>query len=127
MSENYKKWMAYELAWIAGYRRKLMRTTTHITIPAVLVFMTAFLGLLSFVDRMDPADAFYGGLGGFLVGAVICGFFYLCLRFGLRSSKYQRLIQRAVEGLELPPGEEEQLASEQIGRASGRERVYVSV
>ena len=41
MSENYKKWMAYELAWIAGYRRKLMRTTTNITIPALLVIKTA--------------------------------------------------------------------------------------
>ena len=125
MSENYKKWMAYELAWIAGYRRKLMRTTTHITIPAVLVFMTAFLGLLSFVDRMDPADAFYGGLGGFLAGAAICGFFYLCLRFGLRSSKYQRLIQRAVEGLELPPGEEEQLVSELLAAVDNpKQRFY---
>ena len=33
MGPNYKNWMDYELRWLAGYRKKLMRTTTHVTIP----------------------------------------------------------------------------------------------
>lgn len=124
MGNNYQKWMDYEQRWLDGYRKKLMRTTTHITIPVVIVFMTVFLGMLSFVDRMDPSDALYGGLGGFLAGAAICGFFYLCLRFGLRRSKYRRLIQKAVDGLGLPPGEEEQLAAEMLAAVDDTKRRF---
>ena len=67
MGPNYKNWMDYELRWLAGYRKKLMRTTTHVTIPLVIVFLTLFMGGLSFVDRMNPEDALYGGVGGFLL------------------------------------------------------------
>lgn len=114
MSETYQNWMNYEERWLDGYRKKVMRTTTHITIPVVIVMLTVFFGTISFLDRMDPADAFYGGLGGLLLGAVVCGFFYLCLRFGLRKSKYRRLIRQAVDGLGLPPGEEDRLAAEML-------------
>lgn len=112
MDKAFERWMAYEEEWIAGYRRKLMRTTTHVTIPVVLVFLTLFMGGVSFVDRMSWEDALYGGLGGLLCGGVICGVVYLCLRFGLRTGKYRRLVEQAVEtaGVTLP--EREQLASE---------------
>lgn len=112
MGSSYEKWMAYEEAWIAGYRRKLMRTTTHITIPITLAFLTLFMAGVSFVDRMDPADALWGGVGGLFCGGVICGVIYLCLRFGLRTGKYRRLVQQAVEGMGLPEGERELLAAE---------------
>ena len=60
MGNNYEAWMDYESKWIAGYRRKLMRTTTHITIPITLGFLTLFMGAVAFVDRMSTEDAFYG-------------------------------------------------------------------
>ena len=80
MGNNYEAWMDYESKWIAGYRRKLMRTTTHITIPITLGFLTLFMGAVAFVDRMSTEDAFYGAVGGFFCGAVVCGVIYLCLR-----------------------------------------------
>ncbi len=124
MGPNYKNWMDYELRWLAGYRKKLMRTTTHVTIPLVIVFLTLFMGGLSFVDRMNPEDALYGGVGGFLLGAVVCAFFYLCLRFGLREGKYRRLIQKAIDGLELSPGEEEQLGAEMLAARDDPKRRF---
>ena len=96
MGNNYQQWMEYEMKWLGGYRKKVMRTTTHITIPVTVVFLTVFFGALSFLDRMDPADALYGGLGGLMVGAIVGGFFYLCLRLGLREGKYRRLIQKEI-------------------------------
>lgn len=124
MSEIYQKWMDYEERWLDGYRKKTMRTTTHVTIPVTMAFLALFFAGLSFVDRMDPADALYGGLGGLLAGAVVCGFFYLCLRFGLRKSKYRRLIRQAVEGLALPPGEEDQLAAEMLAAVDDPKRRF---
>ena len=125
MGNNYQQWMEYEMKWLGGYRKKLMRTTTHITIPVVIVFLTVFFGMISFLDRMDLADAFYGGLGGLLLGAVVGGFFYLCLRFGLREGKYRRLIRQAVDGLGLPPGEEETLAAEMLAaRDNTKQRFF---
>lgn len=114
MENKYQQWMNYEMKWLGEYRRKLMRTTTYITIPVVIVFLTVFMGMLSFMDRMDPGDAFYGGLGGFLAGAAISIFFYICLRFGLREGKYRRLIQKAADGLGLDSGEKEVLAAEML-------------
>lgn len=113
MGNNYQQWMDYEMKWLGGYRKKLMHTTTHITIP-VVVFFTVFFGVMSFFDRMNPGDAFYGALGGFLVGAALSILFYLCLRFGLRAGKYRRLIQKAVNGLGLASGEEEVLGTEML-------------
>lgn len=114
MGNNYQAWMDYESKWIAGYRKKLMRTTTHITIPIVLVFLTLFMGAVGFVDRMSPEDAFYGAVGGFFCGAVVCGVIYLCLRFGLRSGKYRKLVRQAVETAGIPEGEWEQLGAEML-------------
>ena len=44
MGPNYQGWMEYESFWIAGYRKKMMRTTTHVTIPAVLVMLALLFG-----------------------------------------------------------------------------------
>lgn len=40
MGTTYQQWMEYESFWIGGYRKKLMRTTTHVTIPLVLGILT---------------------------------------------------------------------------------------
>ena len=128
MGNNYQQWMEYEMKWLGGYRKKVMRTTTHITIPVTVVFLTVFFGALSFLDRMDPADALYGGLGGLMVGAIVGGFFYLCLRLGLREGKYRRLIQKAVDGLGLVSGEEEQLGAEMLAaRDNPKQRFFFEV
>jgi len=125
MGSTYEAWMDYESKWIAGYRKKLMRTTTHVTIPAVLAILTLLLGGVSFLDQMNPEDAFYGGIGGFLCGAVICGFFYLFLRLGLRDGKYRRLIRQAVEASGVTEAEREQLAAEMLAaRDDSRQRIF---
>ena len=125
MGPNYQAWMDYESAWIAGYRKKLMHTTTHITIPAVLAGLVLLLGGISFVDRMDVTDAVGGAAGGLLVGGVVCGLFYALLRFGLRDGKYRRLVEQAVETACITEGEREQLGAELLAaRDDPKRRIY---
>lgn len=125
---KYREWMDYELSWIAGYRKKLMRTTTHFTIPAVIIGLALLFGGLSFVDRMQPADALYGALGGLLLGAVVSLPFYGMLRFGLRGGKYRRLVEQAVETAGIPEGEREQMAAELLAaRDDPKRRIYFEV
>ena len=125
MGNNYEAWMDYESKWIAGYRRKLMRTTTHITIPITLGFLTLFMGAVAFVDRMSTEDAFYGAVGGFFCGAVVCGVIYLCLRFGLRDGKYRRLVRQAVKTAGITEMEREQLGTEMLAaRDDSKQRIF---
>ncbi len=125
MGNNYEAWMDYESKWIAGYRRKLMRTTTHITIPITLGFLTLFMGAVAFVDRMSTEDAFYGAVGGFFCGAVVGGVIYLCLRFGLRDGKYRRLVRQAVKTAGITEMEREQLGTEMLAaRDDSKQRIF---
>ena len=125
MGTNYQQWMEYESFWIGGYRKKLMRTTTHVTIPLVLGILTVLFGLLSFVDQMKAEDAVMGALAGLLLGAMVCLPFYGLLRFGLRDSKYRRLIRQGVEAAGIPEEEREQLATEQLAaRDNPKQRIF---
>lgn len=117
--------MEYESAWIGGYRQKLMRTTTHITIPVVMGLLAVLFGILSFIDRMEPMDAVAGAVGGLIIGAVVCVPFYGILRFGLRDSKYRRLVQQAVETAGVTEGEREAMAAELLAaRDEPKQRIY---
>lgn len=125
MGPNYQGWMEYESAWIAGYRKKMMRTTTHVTIPAVLVMLALLFGGLGFVDQMKMEDAILGAVSGLILGGVVCGFFYALLRFGLRDGKYRRLVERAVETADIPQEEREQLGTELLAaRDDPKGRIY---
>ena len=61
MGNNYEAWMDYESKWIAGYRRKLMRTTTHITIPItlpitiIIIFLSRHPGVFCFPSRIHSS------------------------------------------------------------------------
>lgn len=102
-----------------------MRTTTHITIPITLGFLTLFMGAVAFVDRMSTEDAFYGAVGGFFCGAVVCGVIYLCLRFGLRDGKYRRLVRQAVKTAGITEMEREQLGTEMLAaRDDSKQRIF---
>lgn len=50
--------MDYEMKWLGGYRKKVMHTTTHITIPVVMVFLTAFSGECPLWTGWIPATLF---------------------------------------------------------------------
>lgn len=125
MVSSYQSWLEYEAVWIGGYRRKLMRTTTHVTIPAVLVLMALLLGGLAFVDGMSAAGALMGAVSGLAVGLAVCLPFYLLLRFGLRDSKYRRLVEQAVETAGVTEPEREQLGAELLAaRDDPKSRIY---
>lgn len=125
MGEKYREWMQYESEWIGGYRKKLMRTTTHITIPSVIVCLALLFGALAFIDQMNPSDALAGAVGGLILGAVVSLPFYGMLRFGLRDKKYRRLVEKAVETAGIPEGEREQMAAELLAaRDDPKKRIY---
>ena len=94
MGPNYQGWMEYESFWIAGYRKKMMRTTTHVTIPAVLV---ATIELAIFINQ--GCSYFTGAQVPFIAPTIIS-----CVQLGatvdyaiLMTSRFQEELRKGLD------------------------------
>lgn len=121
MEANFQQWIDEEKKWMAGYRKKTMRTLTHITAPCVIIGLALFFGVMMLLSG-PVSDAVYGAISGAVFGAIIMGFVILIVSVGASNGRMERAIMSAVRQLNLSEAEQFQLASEMLEARGDRSK-----
>lgn len=104
----YERWLESEKKWIGEYCSKMKKQQILKVVPATMGILTLLFGFIS-----APSGYFvFGALGGFGMGALVCGFFLLILLPGLSPNRYKKKLEKAVKKIKLSETEKEQLAKE---------------
>lgn len=112
--DTYQKWLQSEKEWIDIYCKKIRRQSLCITMPLILVIMTILFGGLAALSGGKPEEFVDGAIGGFVLGAIVCGIYLLILLPGLSAGRYTKKIEKNIRELSFSENEKEQLAQEML-------------
>ncbi len=122
---SYEKWIEEEIKWIGIYCSKMRRQALCVVAPSILGGTALLLGVLQLIGSENVEDFVNGVLGGFMIGALICGIYLLVLLPGLNPRRYGKKIDRSVRDLSLNEMEKEQLAQEMLAADEEHRISYV--
>lgn len=107
----YQKWLYEEKKWIGAYQKKIITMSVLKVIPATIIGLCAFFGIMTYVQG---EGAGIGIMGGIMAGIFVSAFYLLILIPGLRPGRYVKMIRSAVDQLQMDEGEKEELAHEML-------------
>lgn len=122
MGANLQKWIEKEKQWMTAYRRRTMRTLTHVTTPLVIVLLAVFFAGMAYMGEASTSETIYMAIGGAAFGAVIMGFVILIVRAGTSSGRMQRGIMNSIRAMGLDETEVDVLAHEMLEAAGNGEK-----
>lgn len=102
---------------MTAYRKKTMRTLTHVTTPLVIIILAVVFGGMALLSEASTTDIIYTVICGVVFGGVIMGFVILIVKAGASSGRMQSGILKSIKAMELDEAEQEMLATEMLAAA----------